>query len=75
MKTVLLGDVNSDDTVDSLDAMLLARYAAAWSGIVIDTKAADLNADGKVDNADAMILARYVAGWDGYDEYIVTKTV
>ncbi|MBQ8961107.1 MAG: hypothetical protein IJ071_07820 [Ruminococcus sp.] len=72
---VLMGDVNSNGTVDSIDAMLLSRYAAAWVNIVIDLKSADLNGDDTVDNADAMILARYIAGWEGYDAYIVTKTV
>jgi len=74
-KTVLVGDVNSDGIVDSVDAMLLAHYAAAWTDVVIDIKAADLNGDSAVDNADALLLARYVAGWEGFDSYIVTKTV
>jgi surface protein len=74
-KTVLVGDVNSDGTVDSVDAILLAHYAASWPDVVINLKASDLNGDEVIDNADALILARYVAGWEGYDSYIVTKTV
>ena len=74
-ETVLIGDANSDGTVDAKDAMLLARYVAKWDGIAPDLRACDLNGDGKADNADAMILARYTAGWEGYDKYIVSKTV
>ena len=74
-ETVLIGDANSDGTVDGKDAMLLARYVAKWDGIAPDLSACDLNGDGKADNADAMILARYTAGWEGYDKYIVSKTI
>ena len=68
---ITAGDVNSDGTVDMLDAMLLARYVNAWEGIVLDLHAADLDLDGTVDGRDAMILARYVAAWDDYDQYII----
>ena len=75
VETVLVGDVSGDGKVDQADAILLARYAAAWEGIELDLRAADLNNDGTIDNADAMILARYVAGWADYDKYIVSKTI
>ena len=70
-KSILIGDVNMDGTVDTSDAMLLTRYVNAWEDITVNLKAADLNQDGEIDTEDAMILTRYVNGWEGYNSYIV----
>lgn len=68
---ILLGDVNDDSTVDTLDAALLAKFVNGWDDVTINVKAADINQDGTISAVDAMILTRYVNGWDGYDTYIV----
>jgi len=59
-----LGDINSDGRITPLDAALLQRCAAGWSGIILDEGRADINKDGQVDAADALLLRRYAAGWD-----------
>jgi hypothetical protein len=64
----LFGDLNSDNKVNSLDAVKLARYLAKWSATVMspaELAAADVNADGKVNSLDAVRLARYLAKWAG----------
>lgn len=66
------GEVSGDGSVDELDAMILARYVAGWSGYeekIVSMDAADINKDGSVDDIDAMIFARYMANWTGYDKY------
>lgn len=60
-RTVLLGDVDGNGTVDNLDAAKLLRYDA---GIIstIDEKAADVNKDGEVGNLDASLILKYDCG-------------
>ena len=55
----LLGDVNGDSLVDTLDAMLILR----WDAELIDTdelnlKMGDVNGDTLVDTLDAMLILR-----------------
>ena len=69
--TVLVGDVNGDEVVDVLDAMLIARFVNSWPDIELDTDAADIDRDGEINVLDAMLITRYVNGWDGYDKYII----
>lgn len=67
---VLIGDVNGDGRVNSIDRMMLARYIAEWEGYSEDTinmTAADVNEDDRVNSIDRMILARYIAEWEGYE--------
>ena len=69
--TVLVGDVNGDEVVDVLDAMLIARFVNSWPDTELDTDAADIDRDGEINVLDAMLITRYVNGWDGYDKYII----
>ncbi|NMB34127.1 MAG: endoglucanase, partial [Clostridium sp.] len=55
----LLGDVNGDGSVDTLDLALLNRYILN-SSIAIDKQAADMNGDGSVDTLDLALLKRYI---------------
>lgn len=67
----IIGDVNSDGAVNTLDRMTLARYLANWEGYTaetIDMVAADVNGDGIVNTLDRMVLARHLANWEGYQE-------
>ena len=65
--TVKLGDVNTDGSVDALDAsMVLSDYAMKATGHessfnAEQSKAADLNSDGAVDALDASLILSYYA--------------
>ncbi|MBR6095796.1 MAG: GBS Bsp-like repeat-containing protein [Oscillospiraceae bacterium] len=70
VRSVLLGDVNSDGKVDGKDRTVLARYLAHWVGFdenSLDLRAADVNADGVVNSKDRTVLARHLANWEGYE--------
>lgn len=57
--TVLYGDVNTDNTVNSKDYALLKRYLLSIdSGI--NMKASDLNGDGRINSTDYSILKRFL---------------
>ena len=65
--TYILGDANGDGVASLLDAALMRRFIAHWTGVTIDEVAADLNGDGSVGLDDVIILRRHLAGWDGYE--------
>lgn len=59
---VLLGDVNGNGKVNSVDTVLLARYLAEQLELTDGQfLAADVNGNGKVNSVDAVLLARYLA--------------
>ena len=70
----IIGDVNSDEAIDSLDAStVLAEYSAIQTGNnsllgSSQEKAADLNGDGLVNSSDASEILRY------YSELSTGKT-
>ncbi|MFW6306967.1 MAG: dockerin type I domain-containing protein, partial [Bacillota bacterium] len=57
----LLGDLNEDQSIDSIDFSLLSRYI---SGITDDMsmESSDLNSDGYIDSLDIALLRRYLTG-------------
>ncbi len=63
LQAVILGDVNNDGEIDTIDAMLVLRYNAS---LAIDDsfseEAADVNGDNVIDTIDAMLILRYNAG-------------
>lgn len=59
----LLGDINNDGDVTSVDRALLSRYIAGWPDMVAEESYADINGDGSISAADRVILSRYLAGW------------
>lgn len=66
----IIGDVNGDGSVNTLDRMTLARHLANWEGYAsedIDMVAADVNGDGIVNTLDRMALARHLSNWSGYE--------
>lgn len=66
----IIGDINGDGAVNTLDRMNLARYLANWEGYTaetIDLVAADVNGDGVINTLDRMALARHLANWSGYE--------
>lgn len=67
--TVLYGDINNDDQVDSSDALYFTRNIAGWPDYAVlpcPEAAADLNCDGVVDSSDSLIMVRHIAGWPAY---------
>ena len=67
---VIIGDVNNDGSVNTLDRVILTRYIANWEEYPegsINMTAADVNGDGTVNTLDRVILTRYIANWSGYE--------
>ncbi|MEJ6951302.1 glycoside hydrolase family 9 protein [Natronospora cellulosivora (SeqCode)] len=60
-KDIILGDVNGDQTVNSLDYTLLGRYLLGEE-IDIVLEAADLNQDGEINSLDIAKLGRILLG-------------
>ena len=60
---IQIGDVNSDNVISSIDA-LMALQAAAGNINLDDTQiiASDVNKDGKVSALDALIILQYASG-------------
>lgn len=55
-KLIVLGDVDSDGSVNAKDITALMRYLAGWRDVEIDTEAADYNEDGKLNNRDVLMI-------------------
>ena len=61
--SALLGDANSDGTVNYLDAMLVAQYYVGdITEADLNVHVADVNGDGAVNYLDAMLIAQYYVG-------------
>lgn len=60
----LLGDVNRDGSVTTVDGALVYQYylGTIASGAVFDTGAADVNGDGMITVADAALICNYSNG-------------
>lgn len=57
-----LGDVNSDSSVDIVDALLVAQYYVGLNPSPFDSNQADANCDGGIDIVDALLIAQYYVG-------------
>ena len=57
-----LGDVNCDDAVNSIDALLVLQFTAALLPSLDCLEAGDVNADLSVDSLDAVLILQIVAG-------------
>ena len=58
-----MGDVNGDDVVNYLDAMMIAQYYVGdITGFDLNLVVADVNGDGVVNYLDAMMIAQYYVG-------------
>ncbi len=66
--TLKCGDNNGDGRVNSLDAAIMSRYLAEWSGYSdkLSYYSADIDRNGVINSKDAAILARHIAGWSEY---------
>ncbi len=61
----LSGDANADGVVNTVDAVILSRYLANWTGYAdgIYDFNCDINKDGFVTPIDVIILLRRLANW------------
>ena len=58
----LYGDVNTDEEVDVVDVVDIARFVVATPSVSFREKLADLNFDNTVNIADAVTLVNHIAG-------------
>ena len=58
----LYGDVNTDEEVDVVDVVDIARYVVATPSVNFREKLADLNYDSAINIADAVTLVNHIAG-------------
>ncbi|MBN2738200.1 MAG: DUF3160 domain-containing protein [Spirochaetales bacterium] len=56
------GDVNNDNAINIIDALLIAQYFVSLNHIHMDLEAADVNHDGQVNIVDALLIAQYYIG-------------
>lgn len=57
----LIGDVNDDGEIDSVDAVLLKKYLAGYEGLEINLEACDTNGDGEISSSDSVMLLKYLS--------------
>lgn len=55
------GDVNEDDSIDIVDALLIAQCYVGLSSCP-STSIGDTNCDGTIDIVDALLIAQYYVG-------------
>jgi len=54
-----LGDVNSDRTINIVDALLLAQFYVGPNPLNFNQNNADTNCDGSINIGDALLIAQY----------------
>jgi endoglucanase len=57
-----LGDVNSDGSIDILDALLSAQYYVGLDPAGFNPDNGDVDCDGDIDIVDALLIAQYYVG-------------
>ena len=60
--SILYGDVNNDNKVNIIDALLTAQYYIGIIPPIFNTEAADVDIDGSVTIIDALLIAQYYVG-------------
>lgn len=66
--SVLKGDVNSDEKINTKDVILLRQFLAKWPTAQLTEEqqnAANVNGDDKVNTKDVIRLRQYLAKWPG----------
>ncbi|MBN2532787.1 MAG: hypothetical protein JXB88_07850 [Spirochaetales bacterium] len=56
------GDVNSDESIDIIDALLVAQYYVGLIQTFAFPEAADVDGSGDIDIVDALLIAQYYVG-------------
>lgn len=63
MSGKIIGDLNSDGRIDTIDYLLLKRFVlGTYNPPVMDHDVADVNGDWEIDSLDYLLLKRYVLG-------------
>lgn len=57
-----LGDVNSDGTIDIIDALIIAQDYVGLNPANFNPDLADTNCDGQINIVDALLIAQYYVG-------------
>jgi arabinogalactan endo-1,4-beta-galactosidase len=57
-----LGDVNNDNTINIVDALLVAQFSVGLNPSNFDQSRADINSDGQINIVDALIIAQISVG-------------
>ncbi|MBN1217158.1 MAG: endo-1,4-beta-xylanase [Candidatus Lokiarchaeota archaeon] len=57
-----LGDVNHDETIDIIDALLVAQYYVGEDPQPFYSEQADVNEDGAINIVDALLISQYYVG-------------
>jgi hypothetical protein len=57
-----LGDVNNDNSINIVDALLVAQYYVGLNPSPFYSSAADANCSGSIDIVDALMIAQYYVG-------------
>jgi hypothetical protein len=57
-----LGDVNNNNTIDIVDALLVAQFYVGLHPSGFDQSRADVNCNGTIDIVDALLIAQYYVG-------------
>jgi len=65
VSVVIMGDVNVDGVVNSLDALLVCQYIVNPEAISINLDVADIVADGQINVLDAIMILNIAAGGGG----------
>ena len=56
------GDVNSNGTIDIVDALIIAQYYVGLDPSNFDSSVADVNGDGNIDIMDALPVTQLYVG-------------
>ena len=66
------GDVSGDGGVTLLDAVVMMRALAGWTGYAdyVNIANSDMNGDYEITSLDAILLTRHLADWTGYEDLI-----
>jgi hypothetical protein len=59
---VQIGDVNNSNSIDIVDALLVAQYYVGLNPTNFDQSRADANCDGTINIVDALLIAQYYVG-------------
>ena len=60
--SVTLGDVDSNSSINIVDALIVAQYYVGLDPIQFDNSAADVDASGSINIVDALLIAQYYVG-------------
>ena len=69
----LYGDVNTDEEVDVVDVVDIARFVVATPSVKFREKLADLNFDKTVNIADAVTLVNFIAGDQNFSRMMTSS--